>query len=90
MFLRLSLLISNLLCLETMRREGFELTVSPPKVLAIEEDGEKKEPFEEVTLDVDHEYQGSMMESINKRTGVINEIRVSFFTVSWMNILMLK
>ena len=45
--------------IETMRREGFELTVSPPEVLAITgEDGVKREPFEEVVVDVDNELQG--------------------------------
>ena len=60
---------------ETMRREGFELTVSPPNILTIEKDGETQEPVEEVILDVDHEYQGFMMENINKRSGEIEEIR---------------
>ena len=61
---------------ETMRREGFELTISPPKVLAVVgEDGLKREPFEEVILDVDPEYQGTMMELINSRNGSISEIK---------------
>ena len=60
---------------ETMRREGFELTVSPPKVLEIKVDGEIREPVEEVTLDIDREYQGIMMESINKRNGEIEEMK---------------
>ena len=59
-----------------MRREGFELTVSPPRVLAqIGEDGIKREPIEEVTLDVDQEYQGAMMEVINKRNGEISDMK---------------
>ena len=61
---------------ETMRREGYELTVSPPKVLAVEgEDGVKREPIEEVTLDVDQEYQGLIMEMVNNRNGEITDMK---------------
>lgn len=51
------------------------MTISPPKVLAVEEDGVSKEPYEEITLDVDHEYQGAMMENIIKRNGEIGEMK---------------
>ena len=60
---------------ETMRREGFELTVSPPKVLFIEEDGVKKEPIEELTIDVDPELQGLVIESMSNRKGSLIEFK---------------
>ena len=48
-----------------MRREGFELTVSPPKVLSIVgEDGISREPIEEVTVDVDPDFQGKCFRPI--------------------------
>ena len=50
---------------ETLRREGFELTISPPKVLAVKgEDGISREPFEEVVVDIDPELQGQVIESM--------------------------
>jgi predicted membrane GTPase involved in stress response len=52
---------------ETMRREGYEMTVSPPKVLAvIGEDGISREPFEEVIVDVDPDLQG-ILKDIDRR-----------------------
>jgi len=54
--------------IENMRREGFELSISRPQVLFREgPDGEKLEPIEEVTIDVDDEYSGAVIEKI---TGV--------------------
>ncbi len=53
--------------IENMRREGFELSVSRPQVLLREVDGEILEPIEEVTIDVDDEYSGAVIEKI---TGV--------------------
>jgi len=55
--------------LETMRREGFEMTVSPPRVLGVTDDGVYKEPYEEVTVDVDTDLQGSIIESMSNRKG---------------------
>ena len=43
-----------------MRREGFELAVSRPKVIFREIDGRKQEPYENVTLDVEEQHQGSV------------------------------
>ena len=61
---------------ETMRREGFELTVSPPRVLAVVgEDGVRREPFEEVTVDVDPEFQGLVIENMTNRSGVMVEFK---------------
>ncbi len=55
--------------IETMRREGFELQVSQPQVIFHEEDGVKKEPYEQVTIDVPSEYQGAVIEELGKRGG---------------------
>jgi GTP-binding protein len=53
---------------ETMRREGFELTVSRPKVVyKINENEQKMEPIEEVIIDVDDEYSSTVIDSMNKR-----------------------
>ena len=61
--LHLSILIEN------MRREGFELSVSRPKVIFREIDGEIKEPFENVTLDIEEQHQGTVMTIIGNRKG---------------------
>lgn len=61
--LHLSILIEN------MRREGFELEVSKPKVIIKEIDGEKCEPYEDVQIDVPEEFVGSIMESLGSRGG---------------------
>lgn len=53
--------------LENMRREGYELSVSQPKVIIKEIDGVKMEPFEEVTVDVPSEFQGSVIERLSNR-----------------------
>ena len=53
--------------LENMRREGYELSVSQPKVIIKEIDGQKMEPFEEVTVDVPSEFQGSVIERLSNR-----------------------
>ena len=54
---------------ETMRREGFEMAVSRPRVVFHEEDGVKMEPFESLTVDVEDATQGSVMEELGKRKG---------------------
>jgi len=61
--LHLSVLIEN------MRREGFELGVSRPEVIIKEVDGEKHEPFEMVTIEVEEIHQGSIMEKLGDRKG---------------------
>ncbi|OOE96827.1 translational GTPase TypA [Salinivibrio sp. IB643] len=66
--LHLSILIEN------MRREGFELAVSRPEVIIKEENGEKFEPFETVTIDVLEEHQGGVMESIGLRKGELSNM----------------
>ena len=52
-----------------MRREGFELAVSRPEVIYKEVDGETHEPFESVTIDIDDEHQGTVMQAIQERGG---------------------
>jgi GTP-binding protein len=59
--LHLSVLIEN------MRREGFELGVSRPEVIIREVDGVKEEPFEAVTIDIEEEHQGTVMEKMGER-----------------------
>ena len=61
--------------IETMRREGFELSVSRPKVLFKQESNKKLEPFEEVTIDVDEEYSSTVIDSINQRKGEMTDMR---------------
>lgn len=53
--------------IETMRREGFELGVSRPEVIIREIDGEKQEPYEQLTVDVEEQHQGSIMEKLGER-----------------------
>jgi len=55
--------------IETMRREGFELAVSRPEVIVKEIDGEKKEPYEIVTLDFEEEHQGNVISRMADRKG---------------------
>lgn len=55
--------------LENMRREGYELAVSRPKVVVREMDGVKCEPFEILTLDIDEANQGAVMEALGTRRG---------------------
>ncbi|AKE51301.1 translational GTPase TypA [Kangiella geojedonensis] len=53
--------------IENMRREGYELAVSRPEVIIHEVDGKLEEPFETVTIDVQEEHQGSVMERLGER-----------------------
>lgn len=64
--------------IETMRREGFELSVSRPRVLfQTNEAGEREEPMEEVQVDVDEEYSGIVVEKLSMRKGNMTEMRPS-------------
>ncbi|MBN8827748.1 MAG: translational GTPase TypA [Sphingobacteriia bacterium] len=65
--------------IETMRREGFELSVSRPRVLfkRDEETGQLLEPIEEVVVDVDEEYSGVVVEKISLRKGEMTDMRPS-------------
>ncbi|GAA6207572.1 translational GTPase TypA [Cognatishimia sp. WU-CL00825] len=62
--------------IENMRREGFELSISRPQVIMREIDGQRMEPIEEVTIDVDDEYSGAVIEKITgARKGDLVEMR---------------
>ena len=63
--------------IETMRREGFEMTVSRPRVLFQEENGQKTEPMEEVTIDVDEEYSSTVVDKMNRRKAEMTDMRSS-------------
>ena len=64
--------------IETMRREGYELTVSRPKVLFKNgQKNEKLEPIEEVTIDVDEEYSSPVLDNMNRRKGDMIDMRSS-------------
>jgi GTP-binding protein len=61
--------------LENMRREGYELQVSQPQVIIKEENGQKLEPYEEVTIDVPEQYSGTIIETLGKRKGQMTEMK---------------
>ncbi len=64
--------------IETMRREGFELGISRPRVLFSEdENGKKTEPYETVIIDVDEEYSGTVVEKMNIRKAEMTDMRPS-------------
>ncbi len=60
--------------IETMRREGFELGVSRPEVILREVDGVKEEPYEDVTVDVEDQHQGAVMEKLGERGAVLRDM----------------
>ena len=71
--------------LENMRREGYEIQISQPKVIIKEEGGEKLEPFEEAIVDCPQEYSGAVIEKLGKRKGIMsnmttheNQVRMVF------------
>jgi len=62
--------------LTQMRREGFEMTVSPPKVLyQQDESGNKLEPIEEITVDLDEEFSSKIIDSMNRRKGKLLDLK---------------
>jgi len=62
--------------IETMRREGFEMTVSRPRVLyRLSDSGNREEPMEEVTIDVDEEFASTVVDSLNRRKGEMLDMR---------------
>jgi len=63
--------------IETMRREGFELGISRPRVLFQEEDGKRLEPYETVVIDVDDEHSGTVVEKMQRRKAELTEMRPS-------------
>ena len=66
--LHLSVLIEN------MRREGFELAVACPEVIIKEVDGETQEPYEQLTIDIEEQHQGSIMEQLGLRKAEMNDM----------------
>jgi GTP-binding protein len=66
--LHLSILIEN------MRREGYELAISKPEVICKEENGQKLEPYEQLTLDIPENNQGAVMEKIGERRGELKDM----------------
>jgi len=66
--LHLSILIEN------MRREGYELGVSRPEVIVKEIDGEIHEPYEQLTVDVEDQHQGGVMEKLGERGGELSDM----------------
>ena len=63
--------------IENMRREGFELSISRPRVIYKDVDGVKKEPLEEVTIDVDEEFSGAVIEKLSSRKGEMVDLKSS-------------
>ncbi|WPE17513.1 translational GTPase TypA [Candidatus Thioglobus autotrophicus] len=60
--------------IETMRREGFELAVGRPQVILREIDGVVCEPFEDLTIDVESQHQGTVMERLGERKGELTNM----------------
>jgi len=60
--------------IENMRREGYELAISKPQVVVKEVDGRRCEPYEQVTVDVDDDYQGTVMELLGERRGELTDM----------------
>ena len=65
--------------IETMRREGFELTVGRPRVVMQldEETGQRLEPVEEIIIDVDKEFSGAVVQKLSERRGELKDMRPS-------------
>ena len=61
--------------LENMRREGYELAVGRPRVLLKMVNGEKQEPYELLTADVEEEHQGAVMEELGRRKGDLQDMQ---------------
>jgi len=61
--------------IENMRREGYELAVSRPRVLLKEIDGEKCEPYELLTVDIEEQHQGAVMEELGRRKGELSDMQ---------------
>ena len=66
--LHLSILIEN------MRREGYEFSVSRPEAIFREENGQRLEPYEQLTVDMEEQYQGAVMEMLGARGGELSDM----------------
>jgi len=62
--------------IENMRREGFELQVSQPQAIIKNIDGVDCEPYEEATIDVPEEFQGTVIEKLGKRRGIMKDMKI--------------
>lgn len=61
--------------IENMRREGFELAVSRPEVVVrVEENGDRHEPYEQLTVDIEEQHQGAVMEKLGERRGELKNM----------------
>ncbi|MCW6530508.1 translational GTPase TypA [Sphingomonas sp. MMSM20] len=63
--------------IETMRREGFELGISRPRVLFRDGDAGREEPYETVVIDVDEEFSGTVVDKMNQRKAEMTDMRPS-------------
>ncbi|MEZ5560986.1 MAG: translational GTPase TypA [Pseudomonadales bacterium] len=61
--------------IETMRREGYEMAVSRPQVITREDNGRVLEPYEILTVDIEEQHQGKVMESLGERRGDLEDMR---------------
>ena len=62
--------------IETMRREGYELAVGRPEVIIREENDVKTEPYEQLTVDIETEHQGAVMEQLGERRGELKNMEL--------------
>jgi len=60
--------------IETMRREGYEVAVSRPEAIVREIDGEQREPWEQLVVDVEEQHQGAVMERLGERRGELRDM----------------
>ncbi|HSH40625.1 MAG TPA: translational GTPase TypA [Arenicellales bacterium] len=61
--------------IETMRREGYEMAVSRPEAIVQEVDGERREPWEQLVIDVEEQHQGAVMERLGERRGELRDMQ---------------
>ena len=64
--------------IENMRREGFELAVSRPEVIMKVENGVRMEPMETLTVDIEEQHQGSVMEKLGERKADLRNMSYNF------------
>lgn len=74
--------------IETMRREGYELAISKPKVITKEVAGQLMEPFERVHIEVPEEYSGTVIEDLSKRKGEMTSLSTSEHGLTTLQFLM--
>lgn len=74
--------------IETMRREGYEFSISKPKVIVKEINGEKQEPMERVHVEVPEEFSGSVIEELSKRRGEMQQLSTNEHKITRMEFIM--